>query len=325
MPQPAYTDVHVDVPLTTISVAYRQSQEIFIASRVFPRVSVDFASNKYYTCPKQDWFRDEAQLRGDAEESAGGGMTLSTDNYSCDVWAFHKDLGHLTRGNADAQLNLERTAVQFVTQRLMLREEKQWVTDYFTGSIWGNDVTGVTSGPSAAQAIYWSDYAASNPLLDVEAQRTAILKRTGFLPNTLVVGYEVFAILKNHPDFIDRTKYTSDSVITQQLMARFFEVDNFYVAMAVQNTAQEGQTGAYSFVYGKHALLCYVNPNPRIEAPSAGYTFGWTGIDGNFIEGQGISSFYIPTKKATRYEGELAIDHKVVGSDLGTFFSGVVS
>jgi hypothetical protein len=317
-------DVHIDVPLTNMSVAYRQSAENFVATKVFPVISVDHQSNKYWIWDKQDWFRDEAQLRGDSEESAGTGMHLSSDTYNCDVWAIHKDIGHLTRANADRQLQIEQAAVNLVTQRLLLRLEKQWVTDVFKTGVWGNDVTGVASAPSAVQTIYWGDYAASNPLLDIEAQRTAVLKRTGFMPNTLVLGYEVYAALKNHPDFVDRVKYTSDTVITRQIMARLFEVDNVYIAMAVQNTAQEGQTAAYSFVFGKHALFLYVPPSAGMETASSGYTFAWNGPEGNFVNGQAVSQFYINYKKTTRYEGEMAFDFKIIGSDLGVFYSGLV-
>lgn len=50
-------------------------------------------------------------------------------------------------------------------------------------------------------------------------------------------------------------------------------------------TNNEGETAAYSFVQGKHALLCYVNPRPSLMSPSAGYVFGWRGIS----QGMGVN------------------------------------
>ena len=87
MPQPTREDVHVDAILTQISVAYIQAAENFIASRAFPIIGVDKQSDKYFVWTKEDWFRDEAQKRGDGEESAGSGMNLSTDNY---YWLYRK-------------------------------------------------------------------------------------------------------------------------------------------------------------------------------------------------------------------------------------------
>src|SRR5882757_1299553 len=148
MPQPTYTDVHVSVPLTNISTAYRQDRTTLIADKIAPNVPVTKQSNKYYTYTKNDWFRDEAKIRMGAGQSAGSGYTLSTDNYSCDIFAFHKDIDYPTRSNADAQIDLDRDATEFVTDRLLIRKERQVVTDYFATSIWGLDITGVSGVPS---------------------------------------------------------------------------------------------------------------------------------------------------------------------------------
>src|SRR5579862_8488315 len=92
MPQPTIGQVHVNAPLTNISVAYIQSQTAFVASQVFPLVPVDKQSNVFYTYTKNDWFRDEAAVRAPATESAGSGYGLSTSTYNCTVWAMHKDI-----------------------------------------------------------------------------------------------------------------------------------------------------------------------------------------------------------------------------------------
>ena len=104
MPQPNINSVHVDAILTNISVAYLQKQDNFIADKVFPVVPVDKKSDKYFVYTKNDWFRDEAQRRADATESAGSGYNLTTGTYSADVFAFHKDVGDQTVANADAPL-----------------------------------------------------------------------------------------------------------------------------------------------------------------------------------------------------------------------------
>ena len=40
MPNPTQSDLHVNVPLTNVSVAYMQDKAHFIADKVFPRVPV---------------------------------------------------------------------------------------------------------------------------------------------------------------------------------------------------------------------------------------------------------------------------------------------
>ena len=316
MPQPTQNQVHVDAILTNISVAYMQQQQNFIASRVFPIVPVSKQSDKFFTYTKNDWFRDEAQRRADATESAGGGYGLSTDTYQCDVFAFHKDIGDQTRANADAPINVDREAVEFVTSRLMLKMETQFVSSFFTTSVWATDAT-----PSNL----WSDYTTSDPLNDVETAKRTILSTTGFEPNTLVLGYDVFKTLKNHPDLVDRIKYTSSQVITEGLMASLFDVPRVMVAKAVKATNNEGGTAAYDFTHGKNALLCYSAPSAGLLQPSAGYVMSWTGVSQGLGQTVGTSRIRMEQFKADRIEAEVSFDMKVIGSDLGYFFSSVVA
>jgi hypothetical protein len=147
MPQPNINSVHVDAILTNISIAYLQNQDNFIADKVFPVIPVDKKSDKYFSYTKNDWFRDEAQRRAPGTESAGGGYNLSTGTYSADVYAFHKDVDDQTVANADAPLNPLREATEFVTRRMMLRKELQFVTDFFTTGVWADDVDGVSGTP----------------------------------------------------------------------------------------------------------------------------------------------------------------------------------
>lgn len=320
MPQPSASQVHIDTALTNISTAYQQSDDQFIARKVSPIVPVEKQSGKYFTYTKNDWLRDEAKPRADASESAGSGWGMSTASYSCDVFALHKDIGEQARANSDPGIDLERDATNFITQKMLLRMEIQWVTDMFTTSVWGTDTT-----PSNL----WSDYTASDPIGDVETQKTTILSATGQRANKLVLGYQTYIALKSHPDIIDRIKYTTSvngRIVTPQLLAAMFDVDEVLVASAIKATNVEGETAAYSFVHGKHALLLHVAPNPGLLVPSSSYTLVWRGVDyGMGRNNIGIKKYDIQTINATRVEGQIAFDNKVVATDLGVFFNGAVA
>jgi hypothetical protein len=325
MAQPNLNSVHVDAILTNISVAYLQNQDNFIADKVFPIVPVDKKSDKFFTYTKNDWFRDEAQRRADATESAGGGYNLGTGSYSADVYAFHKDVGDQLLANADAPLNPLREATEFVTRRMLLRKELQFVSDFFTTGVWGDDVDGVAGVPSSGETKQWSDYTSSDPIDDIEAAKSEILANTGMEANTLVLGYEVFRQLKNHPDLVDRIKYTSSQTITTDMLARMFDIDRVLVAKAVKASNNEGAAEAYSFAYGKGALLAHVAPTPGLLTPSAGYTFSWTGVSGGIGSTIGVSSFRMDSLRAERVEAEMAFDNKVIAADLGYFWNTIVA
>ena len=325
MPQPTSSQVHVDAILTNISVAYLQRAENFIADKVFPVVPVDKQSDKYFVYTKNDWLRDEAQVRTDGTESVGSGYNITTDTYYADVYAIHKDIGDQTRANADAPINVDREAAEFVTHRLLTRREIQFNNDFMKTGVWSKDITGVAASPTTNQTVRWSDFTNSDPIEDVEAGKAGILSTTGLEANTLVLGYDVFRKLKNHPDLVDRIKYTSSQTITEDMLARMFDIERVLVSKAIKATNKEGATAAYSFTTGKSALLAHVAPNPGVLTPSAGYTFSWTGVSGGMGLTIGTSSFRLESLRATRVEAELAFDNKVVSSDLGYFWNDIVA
>jgi hypothetical protein len=316
MAQPTANDVHIDAILTNISVAYIQDQNAFVASKVFPTIPVEKQSDKYFIYTKGDWFRDEAQLRAPATESAGSGYNLTTATYNTQVYAFHKDVDDQVRANADNPLNPDRDATSFITQRMLLRQEIQWASEFFTTSVWATDLTPTN---------LWNDYTASDPIGDVETGKATILTSTGFLPNTMVMGYDVFRQLRNHPDIVDRVKYTSAENVTEDILARFFGVDRILVARAVKNTALEGASTSMSSIVGKNAALYYVAPSAGILTPTAGYQFMWRGVSDGIGANIGVSRFRMPELRADRIEAQMAWDNKVIASDLGYFFSACVA
>ena len=317
--QPTLSQVHVDQVLSNISVAYMQDEMNFIAGRVFPTVPVEKKTDVYFTFDKNDLLRDEMQRRAPGDESAGSGYGLSTASYSCDVFALHKDIDDQTRANSDNPLNPDRDATMFLTQQALLKREIQWVTDYFTTNVWGTDIVG------GSNFTVWSNYAGSDPISDVDTGITAVMQNTGRRPNTMVLGYETFTKLKRHPDIVDLFKNTQPGLVSAQILAQIWDLDNVYVAQAVKATNIEDETAAYSFVHGKHAWVGYVNNNPGLLAPSAGYVFNWTGVSGGLGLESAISRFRIDERKSDRIEIEMAWDNKVVGSDLGYFFSGAIA
>jgi len=316
MPQPTQSSVHVNRPLTMISVAYLQDQNEFIADKVFPVVPVDKQSDLYFVYTKNDWFRDEARPRAAGAESAGGGYGLSTVAYNAKVTAFHKDIPDQVRNNEDMPLNSDRDATEFVTRRLMIRREIQWAADYFAASVWGTDLTPTN---------LWSDYTSSDPIGDIRTGIRTIKLNTGFTPNTLTLGYDVFIKLQDHPDIVDRYKYTQSEVITEAMLAKLFSVERVLVAGGVKATNVEGETAAMSFIYGKHALLSYAAPRPSLLQPSAGYIFSWKGVSQGNGFTVGTKKFRMEHLESDRVEGQMAFDNKVVATDLGYFFNGAVA
>lgn len=329
---PTRQQIHIDKPLTNLSVAYMQNESNFIADKVFPIIPVQKQSDTYFIYNRDDFFRDEAQQRAKGTESAGGDYDVDqAPPYFAKKWAFHMDVTEEDRVNADDPLRPNQDATEFVSQKLLLRRENLWAKKFFQAGVWGNEVQAVDSSPAEGQILQF-DNAASDPISVFSTAAVRMGETTGYKANTLVLSPYVFNALKNHPDILDRIKYTQRGVVTTELLATLFEVERVFVPWAVQNTAPKGTgDGAnnptpLSFVMGKHALLMYVEKNPGLKKPTAGYTFAWTGLKGTGAFGNRIVRIPMPWlgMDTERVEGEMAFDQKVIGSDLGLFMKDLV-
>lgn len=327
---PTVSDVHVNTPLTNVSIAFLQNRSHFVASSVFPNVPVDKQSDRYYTYDRGDFNRDEMQERAPATESAGGGYRLdNTPTYYARPYAFHKDIPDDVRANADAVLNQDSEATEFVTTKALIKREKIFVANFFAGGIWTSDWDGVAAAPNGASTfLQWND-PNSTPIEDVRLASTTVLERTGFQPNKLVLGKRVFDKLIDHPDIVDRIKYGqtpgAPAIVNMQALAALFEVDEVLIMKAIENTALEGAANSHAFIGGKKALLAYAAPAPGLLTPSAGYTFSWTGRVGAGPEGNRIKSFRMEPIASDRVEIEMAFDQKLIAADLGAFFDTIVA
>lgn len=328
--KPTASSVHVDSALTNMSVAYAQSADAFVADKVFPVVPTAHKSDEYFVYAMGDFNRDEAQDRGPATESAGGGYGLTTATFSCRVKAFHHDVADQVRANSDPAHDPDRAATVFVTHKMLIAKEKQFVSSFMATSLWGYQRIGDSNGAvGSGEVCHWSDYTNSDPIGDIEAACLAVQAKTGYRPNKLVLGAKVYSKLKNHPDFVDRIKggatTEKPAFVVRQIMAALFEVDEVLVMGGVENTAKEGQTATTDFISARSALLVYAAPTPGIMMPSAGYTFSWNQYTGVSADGISIYSFRMEQLRADRVEGEIAFDQKLVAADLGAYFSNVIA
>lgn len=321
MPNPALSDVHVNRPLTNIAIAFAQSQDAFIAGRATPIVPVAKKSDSYFLYSRDDWYRIQARERAPGAEAPGGGFDLTTDTYTATVYAVRKDVDDQIRANADAPLNVDRDATEWCTLQLLLKREKVWSSTFFAASTW----TGSTTGADITVGTQWND-AASDPITDVTNQIIGMAQKTGYKPNKMVIGPNVWAALKNHPDILDRVKYTQKGIVTRELLASLFDVDEVLVPFAVEVTsAEDATTDTYAFVYGKNALLMYASPSASLMTPSAGYIFNWTGLIGSGRDALRIKKYRMEQNSADRVEGESAFVPKVIAADLGVYFTSVVA
>lgn len=318
--QPTATDVHVDQLLTSLSIGYKNP--MYIADMICPLVTVNKQSNKLPEYSQSYWFRDGARRRAAGDKSARGGYkVVTTQTYFCDRFAFGFELPDEVRDNADAPFNLDREAVDFVTDKVAMRREIAFATDFFTTGTW-NGGTDYTGGTDFTQ---WSDYADSSPLTDLSTYQDTVEGNIGREANTLVMGKQVWLQLKWHPDLIDLIKYTQRGQLSVDLFASLVDFPKVHVGRAIYTTTAEGTAEAsvsYTRIWGKHCLLLHVPDAPSLMNPAACYTFQWNRVPG---AGQYIKRMRNEEREIDIIEANSYFDQKQTLAKAGIFLSSAVA
>lgn len=319
MPNPTPGALHVNRPLTDVSVAYLQDAKKYVADRVFPRISVAKQSDTIATYNQGDFLRDEVEKRAAGSASVRIGYRTGSTSYVCDEWDAEQAIDDQVVANADAPFSPTMDAAKFLTQKMLIKREVEFVTNFFsTGNIWtgSSDAADLVSG---TDFVAWSN-AASTPIEDVHNQQSRIEGKNGYLPNKMVITRQGWFDLKNHPDIVDRVKHVSKDSITTDIVANLFGLDEVLVAAAVRNTAAEGNAHSGSYIAGDNALLVYAPPAPSLMTPSGGYTFVWSGLMGS-QEGQAIDTYREDKSKSDIVRITAAWAQKRIAPTLGVLFT----
>src|SRR5580704_3115686 len=102
MASPTLDQIHIDRGLTFVSNFYAQTEDKFIATKVFPMVPSPVKSDKIWTINKGDFARNTMQLRAPGAESVGISYNVDADNsYDCKVRSVHSDIPDQLLRNAD--------------------------------------------------------------------------------------------------------------------------------------------------------------------------------------------------------------------------------
>ena len=316
---------HIDRAMTNFSVAYQQGANAFIADKVFPIIRVQKQSDIYYSYSKADSFRDEVKERGQGAESVGFNWNVKEEApYHCRKYALHYDITEEERVNYDQPINVDKDTVNLLTDKMLLNREIAFKNKYFTTGVWGTDKQGGVDVDKFSNP-------ASSPVEIINQAMLDMASSTGKKPNFIIMSPDVLYALKNHEEIMDRIKYTQKGIITTDLIAQLFEVEQIFIPWGIVNTSTpranyDDTTENTDFIYKGSMLLGYRTPSPRLKEPSAGYIFAWTGLEGGSAYGSRIVR--IPMDMlglgTERIEAEMAYDMKIICKDMGMFFHDLV-
>jgi hypothetical protein len=315
--QPTARDLHVDALLTELSIGYTNPE--YIADRIFPLVRVNKQSDIVPKYDQSHWFRNLAAPRAPGGRSARSGWTVNnSDTYFAMRYSIGHEIPDEVRDNADAPYNVDRDAVAFVTDKILMNREVSFASDFFKTGVWGADKTG------GVDFTKWSDYASSSPLVDFTTFRDLVELKIGREPNTLVLGKPAWNKLKWHPDLIDLIKHTQRGQLSVDLFATLTEFSRVLIGKAIYTTSAEGTAEGsvtYTRIWDDDALMLWVPEAASLLTPAAGYTFVWQRVP-NMI--QYIKRMRDEEREVDIIEANTYYDQKVTAARAGLFMADAV-
>lgn len=251
----------VDPVLTSLAVGYSNTETV--GELLMPAVEVEKEAGKIPQFGKEAFkiTNTERALRAKSNR-------INPENFKhIDVNTDEHDLEYPIdhRESAEAAFPLQAHATNVVTEGINLRREKQ-IADM------AQDLNNYSASNKTVVSVGFKD-----PNLDViglfDEAKSAIRKKIGRKPNTLVLSGDLYYDLRRHPQLIELNKYTKRGLLTEQDLADILEVDTVKVAESIYS---DDSDEFHDFWEGS-AVLAYVAKKPanagrNIYEPTYGYT-----------------------------------------------------
>lgn len=265
-----------DPILTNFSVGFQD--QALIGEQACPLVPVLEPGGKYAVWDRSMWvFYDDHREPG-ANAVEVRGHKWSEDNFFVEEHAVQVGVTDEERQNygniANQQfgalpasalfVNPEVNAVAQATRSIMLRYEYEVSTLMrATGSYASGNHTSVTNK--------WDNYtvvsgvAVSNPIADIENAMRVIFAAVHETPNLMIVPWDVWSWLRNHPAIVDRIKYHDLTEDDAFLQLTGFQ-GQVLIPASVYNSAQNTDaTESITTFWGKDVILAKVDTTPQLN------------------------------------------------------------
>ena len=313
MPQMTPAQARVIDPILS-NVARGYKHPLMVGMALFPYVPVAQRGGKIIAFGRED-FQIYNTARAPGADTKDLQIGYSAGSYGLEQHRLNAKVPNELKAEADAVpgINLQSAAVNKVQRIFALRLEKAQA-DIATNAA-NYDAANKTALGAGTQ---WNENGAtSRPINDVEVAKERIRQNIGMPGNTVLIPAAVGKSLKNHPEILERLKYTGRDVATPDLVANLFDVETVVIGGAVYDTP----AGAKADVWGKSVVVAYttVGTLQDMGEPSYGYTYRLGGypLVENGYEDRGKNSWLYPVTDE--------VSPVLAGADAGYLISAAVA
>jgi hypothetical protein len=312
--RPSVNQVHVNTLLSDFSIAYGQSLDSFIATKMFPVHPVLKESDNILEWSRDAWHSIAAEILADGDEPLARDLKISTDgSYVLKNYSLATRITDRQRQNSDNPISVEKKKMKWLTEQIYKKLEKVFADSYMQLGVWTTDVA--AGGLSGRWNVGTSD-----PIGDITSQKDIVRQLTGKTKFALGLGSPVMSALLTHPDLVERVQYTSvpTNESLRKSMASLLGVDYVFVSGAIYNANAVGLAFSGQNIIDDDALLIGYTEDPGQEDVVGGVTFG---KKNQFI----VTKMTREAKReADFYWNTCMADMKLICADCGVFFSDIV-
>lgn len=264
---------YVDPVLTGLAAGY--INEEFIADALLPRVTVQKEGGKVPLFGKGQFIEHRTLRAIRAASNVRDPEGVKSVDYVLEEHDIATRLDYREKQEADYALDAVETANTMEILRLGHELEVARMAQDPATYAAGNTL-------ALAGSAQFSD-PTSDPLGVVMDARAAVRAQIVREPNTMVMGYETWRVLRRHPQLVGLLSDNKDRILTQDELRRFFEVDAIHIGKAVYSDDDGAST---QDIWGDVLILAYTareaDGQRSYRVPSFGYTLvkeGWPQID----------------------------------------------
>ena len=274
-----------DLAALVQSVDLMSERNGFIGTKVLRVLDVAAQADQFARVMPGDLLNIPDTNRNSDGSYKRGEMKFEDDFYSTRDRGFEEKVDERDKKIYGTWFDAEALATERAAWVVMASQEKR-VAEFMYN-------TDVYTGASLTTAIVneWDDYAAAEPIDDVNAAAEKVWQATGVWPNAITLNELQFKALKRCNQILEALQALGAGVqalqgnVTEAMIAEALNLKYVLVAKGTKNAANPGQQFSAGQIWSsEYASVCRIAETDNIKEPCVGRTFHWTG-DGSVAEG----------------------------------------
>jgi hypothetical protein len=262
----------VDPLLSNVSSMYQPDE--CIADKLLPQLKFAQYTGKLASYGKNHLRIENTVVGGKGRYREVESIVRSTSSFEIEGHGLVEVVSERDYRNVIDPFDAEKDATIGISTILLLEKERALAVAL------GSTAT-LTQNTTLSGTSQFNDYANSDPISKIQAGKAAIRAGCGGIANTMILEYDVAEMLRYHPQILDALGFKEQRPggLSNQELAKAFNVQKIFVPNAMYNSAKEGQADVMARVWDKNIVLAIVPDVAAKYQLSLGYNIGLDGSE----------------------------------------------